>query len=150
MEANMGDPIRSAVLRALRTNRTETPLCKPLWPMPTEPNVIPDPISTGDYGAAQTLEERIVYVRAYRRAITWATALSLRWTPGRCPVTPAHHLFPNFLPGPNDTLQDGSVDGKDSVGIIDLGDRQAEIEASVEAAVKRDVQLYVSQASSIV
>jgi len=93
-----------------------------LLPMPDNPDVIPDPIQTGDYGDAQTVEERIDYVRKYRTRVIWQDVLALDADAGRrrhwCECMPAvydpGHLLPahrgtpwhsphellDFMPGP--------------------------------------------------
>jgi hypothetical protein len=139
----VSDAIARAVARALKTKRIDAPPHQAYAACPNDPNVIPDPVETGHFGAARTVEERIAYTRVYRDAITWSTTLSLRYAGGTCPVTPAHHLFRgdwwrDNLPG-DDVLRHHEE-------IIDLGARENAIRASAEAQVARDLQDYLPEA----
>ena len=60
--------------RASRSpRRPARPRVAALWPMPDDPDVLPDLIQTGTYpDEAQTVEERIISVYRQRQAAIWA------------------------------------------------------------------------------
>jgi hypothetical protein len=71
-----------------------------LWPMPEDPAVLADPISTMEFGEARTIEEIVQFVHDQRNAALWSylrpdsEAGPLPWCAGMPMIFDPGHLIP--------------------------------------------------------